>query len=204
MRPEDVLLDLFDAQLSAVGLWPLPATIDAFHEGSGSQVDSADIQLEVTVRGVTPALLRRVPLTWLSWGDWDIVMKPSAGDRVLVAFVGRDVQLWSEGVDSAAETTAPSTVSAVILGKLARQSSIATGVGNGITLRKHDNSVSLTLDDQGLHATGDLDVTGSIDATGDITAGTLGGPTTSVSVLTHTHSGVTTGSGTSGPPTPGS
>lgn len=204
MRPEDVLLDLFDAQLSEVGMWPLPATIDTFHEGSGSQVDSADIQLEVSVRGVRPALLRHVPLTWLSWGDWDIVIKPAAGDRVLVAFVGRDIQLWSEGIDSDTETTAPSTVSAVILGKIARKSSVTAGTESGITLRKHDNSVSLTLDDQGLHATGDLDVTGNIEATGDITAGTLGGPATSVSVLTHTHSGVTTGSGTSGPPTPGS
>lgn len=49
---------------------------------------------------------------------------------------------------------------------------------------------------------GDLDVSGgidalSVDATGDVTAGPTG-----VSLLTHIHSGVTTGPGSSGPPVP--
>ena len=46
-----------------------------------------------------------------------------------------------------------------------------------------------------------LTVTGNISATGTITAGQGGGD--QVGLQTHTHTGVTTGAGVSGPPSPG-
>jgi phage baseplate assembly protein V len=51
--------------------------------------------------------------------------------------------------------------------------------------------------------TGDVEVTGKVDATGIIksTTDVKAGPA-SISLLTHTHSGVSTGGGTSGPPVP--
>lgn len=52
----------------------------------------------------------------------------------------------------------------------------------------------------GVEITGDLSVTGAVDASGEVTANAA---TTPVSLSTHTHSGVTPGSGNSGPPTPG-
>lgn len=67
---------------------------------------------------------------------------------------------------------------------------------DGVIIKDKDTgAIVLTIDSSGFHFVGDITVTGKITSTGDIKAGTI-------SLQTHKHTGVTTGSSNTGTPTP--
>lgn len=72
---------------------------------------------------------------------------------------------------------------------------------NNITVTAN-GSGKITLTAQEIDLVGNVVITGNLVISGDVTGG-FGG-VSSVDILNHTHTGVTTGGGISGPPTPGS
>lgn len=194
-RIEDILDDMMMGQV----LWfPMPGTVQSFSASSGR----VSIQLDATIEGAT-TIAEEVPVIFPGGGDWSLTFHPAPGDRMLLVFCSREIYLWLNGQDSQSELIRPEIRTAVAFPVLPRSTAATSGTSDGITLRKRDNSVSLTLSDSGLTAKGDLDVTGSISATGRISANLevtalAITPATSVSLSTHTHP--SDGS----PPTPGS
>jgi hypothetical protein len=174
-----------------------------------------------------------IPYLRLISGTWEIVSDPAVGDVGLMVCCDRDssgiVTQVEQGTQGSNIQPAPpgsnrkyAIPDGIYLGGLAGAQAnnafielnsdgtlnITDSKGNVLSTSSSGFSltgnvkVTGTLEVTGLvTADGSLNVHSAINAGGNITAGTSG---SSVELLGHTHSGVTTGGGTSGPPTPGS
>lgn len=132
---------------------------------------------------------------WSPWigNSWGLFSPPNVGDQVVVLFPGGDGQLGIVigGIFSDADKPLPAPAGEFWLKHKA-----------GASLKfTNDGKVSVVAP-AGLFVTGDTTITGKLTVTNDVTFSgssvTHGGKNIG---KTHTHTGVTSGGGTSGPPT---
>lgn len=196
----------------------IPVSVKTVHAGSGSPPapGTVDVQLLVSLldgagNQVKQGIVYGVPYVRPQGGPWAIVCDPAAGDVGIMITAARDISNLSNGVT---QQQIPGS---------GRQYSYSDGIYVGgvfnktpaATLWLKPDGTWVLTDKPGNVLQGDSNgvtvtpasgkpfkVNGPIQATGAITAGLGGGD--QVSVQTHTHTGVTTGGGTSGAPTPGS
>ena len=194
-RIEDIFSDILESK----NYWfPCQGEVQSFD----ATLQTASIRPAITLDGEPAPILESVPVLLPAGGGWEINLHLAAGDQVLLIFCGREMYRWAQGFDGLEENTHPKLGNAIALPCLPRNPGRTAGTTVGLTLRKSDGSVSLTLSDSGLATQGDLTVTGSISATGSIMATglvtALFGTPGQVGLSTHTHSA----SGM-GPPNPG-
>jgi len=138
---------------------------------------------------------------WLPW----LTARAGANATWWPPEVGEQVLVLSPSGDMAQAMVAPASYQTAHPAPDTSLTTHVTQYSDG-TVIKYDTSSSLlsiistgkvTIQCSELDLTGNLKVTGTVTSTGDIAAGTP-----AISLEHHTHSGVQTGSGTSGPPTP--
>ena len=195
----------------------LPVQVAAVHPGSGSPpaAGTVDVQLLVSLldgagNAVQQGIVYGLPYFRLQGGPWAVVVDPAVNDFGYSVSASRDISSVkaNPGVQNPGSLRKHSYADGVYMG------GILNGAPAASLWLKPDGTWTLTDkpgnvlqgDGTGITATpaggkpftvkGDLNVTGKI--IGDDGSGGQ------VSLLTHTHGGVTTGSGISGPPTPGS
>lgn len=131
-----------------------------------------------------------VPMLSGSGGNGAVIVKPKIGDMGLMAIQDRD---GSSAISANGQANPGSR----------RMHSMSDGVYLGGFANQNTGSAYIVADENGFTVHGKLTITGDVNVTGKITAsGEVQG--SGVHLSTHTHGGVTTGSGTSGAPTPGS
>ena len=149
-----------------------------------------------------------VPVANLSGANGAVSVKPAAGDLGLILICDRDISsaYAAKGVANPGSRRMHDLSDAIYIGGFGTMNTSAQKVlitDVGITI---DSTKTVTINapngltiaaSGGITITGDVAVTGKITASGEIEGN-------NVHLSTHTHTGVTTGGGTSGAPTPGS
>lgn len=209
-----------------VGIWTaLPGIVTSVN------FDEVTCEVQPAIQGVvessdgtlTPVnlpLLVDVPIVFPGAGGFTITFPLAAGDEVLVIFASRCIDAWwqSGGVQQAIEARMHDLSDGFALlspRSQARVSGIPTISPTTIQVRSDDGTNYIEIAQggginivtpQGVSISGNLNVEGTIHFTGDVlvdghlnaTFVTGGG----IPLGTHKHIGVTTGTGTSGGPTP--
>lgn len=152
-----------------------------------------------------------VPITFQSAGGFTITLPIAKGDECLVIFASRCIDAWwqSGGINVPAETRmhdlsdgfaifGPKSLPKKISGISSTALQIRNDAGTSYVELSADGKIKLVSPSE-IDINGNLKVTGTISATGEVTANSA---TTPIPLSTHKHTGVTTGGGTSGPPTP--
>jgi hypothetical protein len=130
-----------------------------------------------------------IPMLSGSGGNGAVVVKPKVGDMGMMAIQDRD----SSAAIAANAQANPGS---------ARMHSMSDGVYLGGFGNQNNSSHYIVADDNGFTIHGNLTITGDVAITGKMTAsGEVKG--NNVQLSTHTHSGVTAGSGNSGAPNSG-
>lgn len=149
--------------------------------------------------------LIHVPICFPKAGGFILTMPIKENDEVLVVFSSRCIDAWwqSGGIQKPMEIRMHDLSDGfAIPGPCSVPNVIPNISSTGAQLRNKAGTTYVEISDDGkiklvspseIGVTGNLKVSGSIMAVGDVTAGP-------VSLLTHAHSGVTTGGGSSGPP----
>jgi len=185
--------------------------VTGVHSGSGSPPAPGTVDVQPLVNqidgegyGVAHGTIYGLPFMRWQAGGWAIVADPVVGDIGLLVCADRDI---SSVVKNKAKANPGSR----------RRHSISDGVYLGAILGAAPTSYfqlnsdgTLKIADKqgnviqtssnGFALTGNMTVTGNLAVSSSITDTSGAG----ISLTTHTHGGVTTGGGLSGPPTPGS
>jgi hypothetical protein len=194
----------------------MPVQVVAVNPGSGSPpaAGTVDVQLLVSLldgagNAVQQGIVHGVPYFRLQGGAWAVVIDPAANDFGYVVSASRDITAVKAkpGIQNPGSLRKHSYSDGVYVG------GILNAVPAGRVWLKPDGTWSLT-DKPGNVLQGDANgitatpisgkpfkVVGNLQVTGTIASGEGGGD--QVSLQTHTHSGVQTGGGSSGPPNPG-
>ena len=194
----------------------MPVQVMTFHAGTGSPPTpgTVDVQLLVSQldgngNAVQQGIVYGLSCFRLQGGPWAVVMDPAANDFGFIIAASRDITAVKAkpGIQNPGSLRKYSYSDGVYLG------GALNAVPSGTFWFKNDGTWVLT-DKAGNVLQGDANgitatpasgkpfkVVGNLQVTGTIASGEGGGD--QVSLQTHTHSGVTTGGGTSGPPTPG-
>ena len=194
----------------------LPVQVVAVHPGSGSPpaAGTVDVQLLVSLLdgagNATPqGVVYGLPYFRLGGGPWAVIMDPAVDDFGYSVSASRDISAVKAkpGIQNPGSLRKHSYADGVYMG------GILNGAPKAYLWLKSDGTWTLN-DKPGNVLQGDTNgitatpisgkpfkVAGNLQVTGTIASGEGGGD--QVSLQTHTHSGVTTGGGTSGPPTPG-
>lgn len=156
-------------------------------------------------------IIEDVPVMFPGSGDYWIVFDIAIDSYVLLVFSERSIEAWkNEGgiLDPNAQRKFDLSDAIAIPSLIPLPGAIVPPIEpTSITIRKKDGTKYIKLTDK-IEIMGDVEVTGFLSSTEDIEAiGEIVAlaliPALSVSLSTHTHSGVTTGPGTTGPPVPG-
>ena len=169
--------------------------------GSDLKIGTVDVkpavnQVDGALNGFPHGTIYGLPYSRVQGGANAVICDPVVGDIGLVGFCLSDISVvkstqaagnpgsrrrydWADGV-----------YLFTVIGKTAPTSYVQI-VGDVITIL---NPTKITLQAPTVHVEGDMTVSGSIVADGDVTGN-------GVSLHDHTHSGVTTGSSDTGPPT---
>jgi hypothetical protein len=182
----------------------------AVHPGSGSPPAGGTVDVQPLVNQIdgngfptSHGTVFGLPYTRMQAGAWAIIADPAVGDMGLIVCADRDS---SSVIANKAQANPGSR----------RKHNIADGFYIGAALNAAPTSYFqlnsdgtfkiadskgnvLQTSGSGFSLTGNVVVTGNFSASGTISDTSGAG----LSLTTHTHSGVTTGGGTSGPPTPG-
>jgi hypothetical protein len=196
----------------------MPVEVVTFHAGSGSPPGpgTVDVQLLVSQldgngNAVPHGIVYGLPYWRLQGGPWAVILDPAANDFGFIIAASRDITSVqaNPGIQNPGSLRKYSYSDGIYLG------GIFNAVPAAILWLKSDGTLQVTdapgnvisTSAAGITATpvsgGAFIVNGPINATGKITAPDFSDGTV-ISILTHTHGGVQTGSGTTGPPTPGS
>lgn len=168
-------------------------------------------------------LLIKVPLVFPKGGGFSITFPVAEGDEVLVVFSSRCIDAWwqSGGINRPMEARMHDLSDGfAIPGPYSVPNVIDSVSSSSLQIRNDAGTSYIEIDETGkikllsattidvvaptinlsgtINIAGTLAVTGGISATGSISATNVTAGV--VSLLTHVHSGVTTGGGTSGPP----
>ena len=199
-----------------------PVQVVAVHPGSGSPpaAGTVDVQLLVSQldgagNATAQGIINRLPYFRFQGGPWAVICDPAVNDYGFIVCADRDIS----SVAAAASKGNSLMVNPGSYRKYSVSDGIYVGgcfnaVPAGYVWLKADGTWTLN-DKPGNVLQGDANgitatpisgkpfkVVGNLQVTGTIASGEGGGD--QVSLQTHTHSGVQTGGGTSGPPTPGS
>ena len=199
----------FREMMKSVGT-SIPGHITGFDKDTQlAQVQIGIEQIDVNGKRFEPAPLIEVPL-YVYGGAFSVECQIDNGTEGLIIFSQRCIDGWNDtgGIAKNPIMRFHDSSDAFFLpGVRSQPNKIASFENNGVRLRNEDGSqfiwlkndgtaeitvTTLTINGNIVH-TGDQDSTGTITATTDVVGG-------GKSLLTHTHSGVTTGGGTSGPP----
>lgn len=223
-NPEDVFLAAI--QQAIAGLWTaLPGHVESFDPDKVTVTVQLGIQTQLlkpdgTVEQVTPSLLQDVPVLFPRGGGCTLTFPIQKGDECLVIFACRSIDSWwqSGGVQAQSDSrTHARSDGFALVGPMSQVNKISGISTDKVQLRSDDASTFVEMDPEGQlvnvtapggitlnHVTidkdGNLATPKTITATQDIKS--TGGDVvaTTISLKTHVHTGVTTGSGTSGPP----
>jgi hypothetical protein len=194
-----------------------PVQVTAVYPGQGSPpaAGTVDVQLLVSqldgAGNATPSgTVSKLPYFRLQGGPWAIVIDPAKGDYGYIIAAARDISgvVKNPGVQNPGSLRKYSFSDGIYMGGCFNSVPAATlwlkGDGTWVLTDKPGNVLQGTA--SGITATpaggGAFVVKGNLQVSGTITGDNGAGD--QVGLLTHTHSGVQTGGGVSGPPTPGS
>ena len=193
--------------------------VTAIHPGSGTPpaggtVDVLPLVNQIDGNGnpVQHGTVYGLPVFRLQAGPWAIIADPVIGDYGFVVCADRDssLVLKTPGQANPGSRRRYNLADGIFIGGVGSMN----GAPTSYLQLKSDGSWSLTDkfgnmllgNSSGITATpasgGVFKVSGNLQVTGTIMGGEGGADT--VNLTTHTHTGVQTGGGTSGPPTPGS
>lgn len=187
----------------------LPGIIQSYDPTKNTAVVQPAIQRVFTDTG--PAnlpLLFDVPIVFPGGKNFAITFPVTKGDECVLMFFERSMNYWykSGGVQQPSNFRLHNLSDAVAFVGIRNQSRNLSDIAtDGIEIRNEDRSISIKVTDAGITIIGDVAIEGALSATGDASIGgalSVTGDTTSegVNLKTHTHSGVTGGSGVTGPP----
>jgi hypothetical protein len=197
-----------------VGIWTaLPGIITAVD--FSTMTCSVQPALQATIideNGATQLvnlpLLIHVPVVFPSAGGFTITLPLKVNDEVLVVFSSRCIDSWwqSGGIQKPMEARMHDLSDGfAIPGPKSLPNKISGISSTGAQIRNDAGTTYIEIAADGkikLVSPSEIDVTGNLSVTGNITAtGTITGPG-GIGLTTHKHSGVQTGSGTSGTPVP--
>lgn len=212
-RYDDALEAVRTAQdANQASVWTaLPGIVQSFNAAALTVTVQPAVQGKITdqmgkASNVNLPLLVDVPVVFPHGGGYSLTFPVLAGDECLVVFTSRCMDGWWQdgGVQPALDRRMHDLSDGMaILGPWSQKRKLANVSTGATQLRSDDGATliglwsgkvtvqaaSVILDSPEVHCTGKL------SAAGDVTAGT-------VSVMTHVHTGVQTGSGISGPPKP--
>jgi hypothetical protein len=195
-----------------------PVQVVHVHPGSGSPPAAGTVdvqplvsQLDGSGNAVQHGIVYGLPYFRLQGGSWSIICDPAVNDFGFIVSASRDISnvVKKPGIQNPGSNRKYSYSDSVYLGGMINAVPAATlwlkSDGTWVLTDKPGNvlqgtSSGITMTPVSGQA---LTVNGPITATGKITGSDFSDGTVT-SYKTHTHSGVTTGGGTSGPPTPGS
>lgn len=193
----------------------IPVQVSAVHAGQGSPpaAGTVDVQLLVsTIDGqgnaTQPGIVYGLPYFRAQGGPWAIILDPGENDFGWIIGASRDISnvVKNPGIQVPGSSRKYSYSDGIYVGGCLNDVPAATlwlkSDGTWVLTDKPGNVLEGT--NSGITATpvsgGFFNVNGTIKATGDV-IGNSG--TSQVSLVNHLTSGVTTGSGESGPPVPG-
>lgn len=217
--PEDAFRQAFDGRQAC--LWSaLPGIV--------TEVDLAQMTCSVqpAIQGtvedengrkqsVNLPVLIHVPICFQRAGAFILTMPLAVGDEVLVVFSSRCIDAWwqSGGVQRPMESRMHDLSDGFAIPGPTSQAKLVSGISTtGAQLRSVDGSTYIEISADGkvkINATqtniqGPVNITGNVNITGALAvSGTVTGSDVIaglIHLLTHMHTGVTTGSGTSGGP----
>lgn len=208
--PETALRTALDGFQS--GLWTaIPGIIQSVDFTKMTCTVQPAVQGEVqdetgATQNVNYPLLADVPIVFPGCAGFIITLPLAQGDEVLVVFSSRCIDSWwqSGGVNNRPlearmhdlsdgfAIPGPRSVPNIPAGSISTTGmEIRNAAGNSKIQMSADGKIRITASE--------VDITGDLKVTGEVTAKSGGTP---IPLSTHKHTGVTTGSGTSGPPTP--
>lgn len=170
------------------------------------------ISAQPTIKGVTydqnnnPTfvnlpLLGDVPVVFPCAGGIYLTLPIAVGDEVLVIFSSRCIDAWwqSGGIQMPLEMRMHDLSDGFAIPGPRSQPNKISGISStSAQLRTADGTAYIELT-----KTGQINLVGPVNITGDlVVSGTVTGGIDAIELSTHTHSGVTTGGGDSGPPVP--
>ena len=200
----------------------LPGFVKSFDSSKMTCEVQPTIQAQViTAQGVTKwatlPLLVDCPVVFPSGGGFTLTFPIKTGDEVLVVFASRCIDSWwqSGGVQVQAELRMHDLSDGFVLPGVRSRPRVLSGISpTQAQLRSDDGMTFVAIDPTGLVevvaqnsvaiVAPVVNVTGNLVVSGTITAADIGLAAGLPSYKTHTHTGVQTGGGTSGPPKPGS
>ena len=202
------------------GTPPLAGTVDV-----QPMISMVDGEGNVTQHGIVYG----IPYLRLQAGPWAIIADPAVNDVGLMVCADRDISYVKAAFANAQPPSQPVSPGSFRMFDFADGIYIGGLFGAAPTAYfqlKNDGTLNITdakgnvvqTSSSGFALTGNLKVTGTLEVTQAITGdSTIQGTTvtgttqvvagsggSAVHLTTHTHTGVQTGAGTSGPPTPGS
>lgn len=159
------------------------------------------------VISVNLPVLINVPVCFPKAGGFILTLPIQIDDEVLVIFASRCIDAWwqSGGVGEPLDDRMHDLSDGFCIPGPTSQVNLVSGISStGAQLRNAAGTTYIEIAADGkiklvspsdIDVTGNLKVTGSIQATGEVTG-------SGIALSTHVHSGVSTGSGDSGPPVP--
>lgn len=203
-----------------VGIWTaMPAIVQSVNLTAMTLVAQLAIQGRVlnsdgTETYVNIAPIQDVPICFPSAGGFTITLPIAAGDEVLLVFASRCIDSWWQngGFANVAMEFRMHDLSDgfAIPGPRSQTRLVGSISTTDLQIRNDAGSTFISIDAAGninltspgginidgpATFTGDVMVTGKVTATGEVEGN-------GIMLSTHTHSGVTSGGGTSGPPVP--
>ena len=194
----------------------MPVQVTAVHVGSGSPPASGtvDVQLLVSLldgsgNAVQQGIIYGLPYFRLQGGQWAVVIDPDVKDFGYIIGASRDISnvIKTPGIANPASYRKYSFSDGIYMGGCLNAVPAATlwlkSDGTFALKDKPGNTVAGTSDGLSLNGV-TIDRSGNIATTGTISGQGVTDTTNNVTLNSLTVTGVQTGSGTSGPPTPGS
>lgn len=222
-NPQDVFLAAIQQALASV--WTaLPGYVESFDPEKVTVVVQLGLQHQRlmpdgTVQQVTPSLLYDVPVYFPRGGGATLTFPIKQGDECLVIFACRSIDSWwqSGGVQAQSDSRSHDMSDGfAIIGPMSQANKISGISADKVQLRSDDGSTYIELDPAGqiinavapggmtvdspnVHFTGKTQFDDDMHCDTTLTSDTdvVGG---GKHLKTHVHTGVTSGSGTSGPP----
>jgi hypothetical protein len=189
--------DQFQELLEGQQFWfPCIGRVETFDAAT----QTCEVTPLVSREGTSAPKLLQVPVVQMAGAGFEIDVHLQAGDFVLLVFCMTPVTLWAHGQDGETNASRPQLANAVAIPALPRITGHTAGTSPGVTIRKADGTISFMMDATGVKIQGDVEVTGNLSASGTMSAGPAGA---TVTLNTHTHGGVTIGSGSTAVPNPG-
>jgi len=181
--------------------------VQAVHGGGLGAVGTVDVlplvnQVDGAGNQIPHKTIYARPYVRWQGGDSAVILDPVEGDIGLCVFASRDISsvLASGQQSPPASGRAYAFADGLYVGVTVADAPsqyvqfLVDGDGNPQGIKIVSSGGDITLNGVTIDTSGNISTPGTIDATGDITGD-------SVSLHSHVHSGVTTGSGDTGPPT---